>query len=408
MNKQKIIFACCMALLVLNLAACGAGRTGGKKRSATDKEMITSAANETESPVWEEDELYYQEGKPEIHREDNIEIDGRNYTYVKYAVYPNQTIRLISLKTNDEIVSIPSQIQGIPVERIGGGGLSGLGDEKTAWMDGKKQKVRKIVIQEGVKCILSGAFKEEISADEVVLPESIRKIGSGAFSDTKLKKVVLKSEDAKIEFSAFSGSTLKEIKFPDGYCGKIEENCFEGTDLERFDWPDYSGYNAKEMMGWGIFKGCDKLKEITFPEDQEHIYIPEDTFYGCWSLKRLEFPASARKVTYRQNYYADNYKCAPETLIFKGENTKLAGCSDKLRIVHENGKEENYNVITAGKIVAPKGSEAIRYAKKAKKVKAIEESLIYDLEHPYDELSELSIYMDDEWSEFAPMECEER
>ena len=53
----------------------------------------------------------------------------------------------------------------------------------------------------------------------------------------------------------------------------------------------------------------------------------------------------------------------PGTLVFKGKKTGIAGT------IFETGKQRT--LLTVGKIIAPKNSKAIKYAKKAKRIKTV-------------------------------------
>lgn len=117
--------------------------------------------------------------------------------------------------------------------------------------------------------------------------------------------------------------------------------------------------------------GCNRLKEVSFPENQKHIYIPEATFSECESLKKLVFPKSTKKVTFKFSPYADNCKRSVETLIFEGTDTKIEGCKYK-------GKGD-HKFITVKRIVAPKKSKASIFAKKALRVAYLAEWIQKDV-----------------------------
>ncbi len=56
-----------------------------------------------------------------------------------------------------------------------------------AWIGEKNEKIKKLVIQEGVERILPGTFKK-LPVGEVDLPGSMVKVGKGAFSGEIIKK----------------------------------------------------------------------------------------------------------------------------------------------------------------------------------------------------------------------------
>lgn len=340
MKKGLCIIGICVLVCV---SSCGVTQPKGSietvKESATPK--ATLAREDTKI----------------LFRKENVKIAGRHYTYIDYKIELGGFISLYSLKTNGSVLYIPAQIDGKPVRNIEGEPF------KYAWQKNKKSKLKKIVIPEGVKEIHGFA---NVVAEEVVLPKSLKKIHMQTFEMAKIEKVVIKNPGTQIEKYAFSESTLEKIDFPNGFSGKLEERCFEKTRLTEFCWPDYNK-KKKGQIGEGIFGGCKKLKRILFPENQKHIYIPHNTFWGCTVLNQLEFPASTKRVTYKECYYADNYKRGVSTLVFRGKNTEVTGGNaERFDLGAEIPKGKKF--ITVKKIIAPSKSKALQFAKKAVKI----------------------------------------
>ena len=278
---------------------------------------------------------------------------------------------MIILNTNSDELIIPAKVDGYEIKTVGGEYEEiienpNYGDQdkgKHAWLSSKKQKFRKIVVSEGIEEIKSEAFRGVI-AKEFVLPKSLQVIRDCAFVNTKTDKVVIKGKETVLEWCAFAGSSMKEITFPNDFCGEIQYECFKETNLKYFNWPKYKN---KNKMGDYAFGNCKKLKRVTFPENQKEIYISRNLFLGCSTLKKLEFPASTGKVIFESSPFADNYKNGVGELIFKGKKTKVVGCEYK--------RKGDYNFITVGKITAPKNSAAIKYAKKSLKIGYLSEWL---------------------------------
>lgn len=296
--------------------------------------------------------------------ETNVIIEGRQYTYIKYCLLNRGYIRVVSAKTADETLVIPSRIQGYPVTEIGGE-YSGvpeesveIRDKRRRWLVDEKQELDQLIISQGVREIDKETF-QGLKVREVELPESLDVINSYAFANSEINRVVVKSKDVMMRSSVFSHSTLREIQLPSEFKGQFGSRCFEKSNIESFQWPAY-GMGDENQIGWGAFMGCSHLREVVFPENQENIYIPEATFSECELLKNLIFPESTGKVTFRFSPYADNCNGGVETLIVKGTDTEIAGCEYK-------GKGD-YNFITVKRIVAPKKSKASIFAQKALRV----------------------------------------
>ena len=366
---KKVLTGICMALLLV-CAGCGE-QNENVAVIPTEKPIVTEEPVPTEGPM----DANEQESKGYVEKQ-NVTIEGRNYSYIKYRVNPD-SIRLISLKTEEDVLVIPSYISDIPVISIGGEPDEVLGMPKKgaierqmigrySWLVNDKQELKKIIIQEGIVKILDEAFRNVV-AKEIEMPKSLKIVSPYAFTDAKIEKVIVKNKNAVLGWNSFATRYLKTVDFPNGFQGEIQSNCFEGTQLESFDWPKAKG-NKNAKVGFNAFERCDKLKEVNFYENQKNIFIRENMFAGCRSLKKLVFPASTGKVIYETNtdyYEVDAEQYEPDEhekgfrykikeLVFLGENTELVA-----------GTYKGKDFIMAGKIVAPKGSKAIQYAKKA-------------------------------------------
>lgn len=358
-----------LSVLILIVMFILSGRLGSQSPTVLAKIIVPETLGENGDRV-------------EIVEKENIDIDGRHYEYIQYCRdRKKKTIRVISLKTKEDTLIIPSQIEGEPVVEIGMGCDDIMARQYNTysalpmlWQIEKEQVLKNIVVPEGIKQIVGYGFMNT-SAECIVLPKSLNQIGEDLICDycfwnSKIEHVSIKGSKTNIGGYVFASSDLKKITLPKNYQGKIGSDAFKNSKLEKFNWPSYKSGVTKKI-GSGAFKNCTNLKKVTFPKNQKHIYIPNSCFYGCTKLKKLTFPASTKKVTYRWSPYADNYKMGPGILVFKGKKTVVVGS--------KVGYKEKRKVITVGKIIAPKNSKALAYAKKAKRVKWLAKSVKTDI-----------------------------
>ena len=140
---------------------------------------------------------------------------------------------------------------------------------KNPWLD-YKQKIKKIIINEGIETIGEEAFRYS-SVETLVLPSTLKSIGEFAFGECEnLTDVVfpseLQSEWAMIWHGAFCDCVnLNDIKIPEGIGGI--------ADL--------------------VFSGCSNLKTVYLPVSLRGIGI--GTFYECENLKDVYYAGTAEQ-----------------------------------------------------------------------------------------------------------------
>lgn len=151
----------------------------------------------------------------------------------------------LALMSDDGTVTVPET-----VTKIGEGAFSGVEGLKT------------IVIPSTVKEIAANAFSYNTTLENVIMQEGVTKIGDSAFKEcTSLQKIDMPQSLNDIGEESFSHcSSLKYIKLPDNV-KNIESVVFtDCTGLEKIELP-------KNLVGIGYsaFRGCESLKSLYLP-----------------------------------------------------------------------------------------------------------------------------------------------
>lgn len=178
-----------------------------------------------------------------------------------------------------------------------------------------------------IVAIAKDGFKNATSLTQIELPESIQRIGEGAFSGCSSVKEFIVPESNKnfkvINGSLYdkSGATLIQytlgkdgstMTIPEGvqvigatavaHCQRIKEIVFPST-IKRILRGAFEGcVNLRSAkipssvveVGVGAFKNCSKLNEVTLPE--KLYYVRNSLFSGCKSLKEIDIPSSVLGV----------------------------------------------------------------------------------------------------------------
>ena len=361
---MKRLYGICLLLSVF-LYSCEVNVPQKSQEQGRNEAKIT--LRPTEIP--EETEVMEPTAEPyDIIEKRNIKIKGRRYKYAAYIQTVSGKIMLMSLKTEEDVLYIPSEIEGNPVVLVGRPGEEGyqwsnqIDTNKPEWNLGKKKRpLKRVIFEEGIERMDDFGG---VVADEIIIPKSMREIEDSAFYKAQIKRVLVRSSQVNLGSRAFYGSTLEQIRLPDDFKGMIGTDCFNSSNLEEFWWPAYGRQQITDISP-SVFQECKKLERVVFPENQECIYIPKNAFWQCTKLRELVFPASTKKVVYSESYYADNFKHGVDTLIFKGKDTQLEG-GDIHLVAQIAYTPEHF--LSVSKIIAPKDSEAIRFAKKAVKI----------------------------------------
>ena len=124
-----------------------------------------------------------------------------------------------------------------------------------------------------------------VKGKSTVIPQSFCR------DNKELEDVVLPQSIKKIFWSAFAGCTsLKVIDFSKTIIQEIGDGAFFScTSLEKVLLPE-----SLLKFGEHLFSDCSKLESITLPS--KLISIPEETFSGCTSLKEVAFSTSVKSI----------------------------------------------------------------------------------------------------------------
>ena len=178
---------------------------------------------------------------------------------------------------NCETVRIPAQINGHPVEKIGGFAFA------------YNEMVKTVVLPEGVDEICIGAFEDCTALCSVSIPQSVKLIGERAFAGCSSLLSVSIPAVQEIEDEAFQNcSALQAVDFQEGLeiiGWNVFENC---TALQQIRLPD-----SVATMGDAVFSGCSSLRSCNIPNAIE--YMGYQMFENCHDLVLSITPGNFRE-----------------------------------------------------------------------------------------------------------------
>ena len=166
----------------------------------------------------------------------DVEIDGHTYQAIMYSINESngkKEIRLLGLHTEEDTIYIPESIDGMPVTVVGGGtyfaceNTKNFTEAKTKekryllWTADPNKEYKEVVLPSTLKCVGSRCFSA-VKINKVVVPKQVIYMGGG----TGLKEVVIQGQDTTIGIQAFEKGRLQKITFPKKYHGKLEYSAF--------------------------------------------------------------------------------------------------------------------------------------------------------------------------------------
>ncbi|MBR4881381.1 MAG: leucine-rich repeat domain-containing protein, partial [Clostridia bacterium] len=125
--------------------------------------------------------------------------------------------------------------------------------------------------------------------EEIVIPESVTEIGPSAFQECGLKKITLSENIKIIANSAFRQNDITELYIPDGV-EEIGRYAFDNCD----ELITVTIGNDVKKIGDAAFIFCDKLTTVSIGYGAE--IIDEDAFYWCKSLKKVVIPDTVTEI----------------------------------------------------------------------------------------------------------------
>lgn len=228
--------------------------------------------------------------------------------------------------------------------------------------------ITELVIHEGVKSIMSGAFNGEMYLTSVDLPDSLERIGESAFAGTAITSVTIPEKVEYFEGSMFNNAVISEysvsennpyysskdgvvyskdgttlVAYPTGRFTQDENHIFNIPENVTAI-GEYAFFNSEAVsvtipsnvkyIGKQAFAGNTMLTNLVIENGVERIF--DGAFLACSSLKEIHLPASVNYLGFYS--FGFNYEIA-----YDGVEELL----DEQGIEHEEVTAENIYYYTS-------------------------------------------------------------
>ena len=243
--------------------------------------------------------------------------DTESWSEYDYQILDDGTIEIIYYYGCDEVIIIPSEIDGRKVTGI----------QRFAFSI--NDYLKSITIPDGVTSIGDSAFSDCRSLTDITIPDSVTSIGCEAFYNcSSLTNITIPDGVTSIEYGTFYDcSSLTNITIPDSVTSIECEAFYNCSSLTNITIPD--GVTSIESE---TFYNCQSLSNIDISNSL--ISIGMDAFAHCKNLKNIKIPDSVTTIelgafndTLWYNNQPDGLLYAGKVLyLYKGEmpeNTKI-------------------------------------------------------------------------------------
>lgn len=150
--------------------------------------------------------------------------------------------------------------------------------------------IKNITLPSTVKSIGRYAFMNSSLGEVIVVPDSVSVIEEGAFSETRVNKVVLPKSLKVINKNTFSSSSISEINVPSSVI-EINEGAFANCNkLKSIVLP-----SSLRKIGFRVFRQCNGLKIVDMSLCNVE-NLEDEMFFSCSNLSSVELPYNLKKI----------------------------------------------------------------------------------------------------------------
>lgn len=155
-----------------------------------------------------------------------------------------------------------------------------------------------------MKSVPAWCFNNLRNIDTIVLPHNIESVEFSAFYGSSLKNISIPDSVKSIDHHAFTKTNLTSIVFPKS-CSVVERAaCSDCLYLKT------ATFEGNAEIGYSLFENCTQLETVEFKEGLKQ--LPSNTFKECTSLKDVYLPNSIEIID------TAFHKCSLVTIHYNG------------------------------------------------------------------------------------------
>ncbi len=250
-------------------------------------------------------------------------------------------IRIFEYLGDEETVTVPSAVFGIPVTEIGESSFC------------YRENMKHLILPEGIEAIGARAFEEDQALEDVSFPRSLESIGAGAFMYCYHLHNIMIPEGVKIigDSAFWECSFLKTVMLPESLeeigpdvfygMGKAAFFVKPGSYAEQFCLENEYRYTALENKNWDQIYQTGEIPESVMPLTTDPDLV--GTWITFWDQDIIFFRFSAdgskmellNSFGYYPEYYSDPWEADGKTIIWSHPDSSY---EEELPYYFEDGK----------------------------------------------------------------------
>ena len=210
-----------------------------------------------------------------------------------YAIRNNSYASILQYTGHDTRITVPEEFEGYPVEEI-----YMAKDRVTPYMGRRgtfPESAEEIVLPQTLKTIGNNAFSACINLKKIHIPDSVWYIEDFAFADCRsLTEIVLPASLQRITFDCFLDcEKLEKVSIPDSLT-EIANGAFgRCTSLREVKLP-----SGLVEIGFGAYGGCCNLERLTISEESQQFMTEDGILFTKGKKEQVIYPLGKKDKEY--------------------------------------------------------------------------------------------------------------
>lgn len=214
-------------------------------------------------------------------------------------------IRITAYNGTDDVVTVPAEIDGVPVEEI----------VETAFAG--NEVIKSVNLPNGLKRLDSFAFRGCKSLTEAIIPDSVTDIGGCAYMGCENLETIKLPENLEIIGNALFYGTKWYNEYPEDIVslqGYVLDYKGDQRNVEELEIKEGAKFIADrtfssmkklktvklpsslEVIGSYVFDECESLDNVVIPKGVKR--IDSNCFQNCTSLKNISLPETLEELSF--------------------------------------------------------------------------------------------------------------